>query len=167
MILIVQDNSNTKRRLTKIDVKEVNLRVKSANNFWMPIYSAGWFICFFLFWCSFSPIRFHWPHWPILLTWINNHMPNKVWMKCSCIPKFQRLDRWSLRINILYILYITPHFVIHVITYPCRDSSWFLLVKGGPRGQPYRPCGNLTCNTYVHTSRDAYMHILYASSAIL
>ena len=30
-----------------------------------------------------------------------------------------------------------PHFIGHVITYPCSDYSWTMLVKGAPEAQTY------------------------------
>ena len=33
---------------------------------------------------------------PLLLAWISNYMPSKVWDEITSIPKLQRCNRWSL-----------------------------------------------------------------------
>ena len=103
-------------------------------------------------------------HGPLLLTWVNlipawisNHMPNKVWNEILMHSETSTLDRWCLRMNNWF----------HPTLYnQCNHISmqWFKLTpfsKLGPRGQPHQPFRILTRYTYVHTSRDAYKHILY------
>ena len=52
---------------------------------------------------------------------------------------FQRLHRWSLRMNTSNVI---PHFIIDLIIHPCLDQSQSMLIKGAPeqlsKAQPIR-----------------------------
>ena len=61
----------------------------------------------------------------LILTWINNHMPSKAWMKLLIHFKTSTV-LWDWLSS-----FISP-FVIDFITHPRRDLSQTMLVKGAP-----------------------------------
>ena len=64
--------------------------------------------------------------------WRSNQVPIKVWDEITCpFPNFNgcTVEVWG------WISDSIPHFMINVITYPCWDYSWIMLVKGAPGRQ--------------------------------
>ena len=56
-----------------------------------------------------------WQHFlssTLIPIWINNHMSSKMGVNWEWISNF------------------IPHFIMHIITYPCWDWSWPMLIKG-------------------------------------
>ena len=54
-------------------------------------------------------------------------MPNKVWDEITYpFPNFNgcKIEVWDWKTNSI------PHFIIDVITHPCWNLSWSMLVKG-------------------------------------
>ena len=68
---------------------------------------------------------------PLLLTWINfDHMPSKVWNQITYpFPNFNgaTVDVWE------WISDLIPHFIMDVITYPCKDKKLVHVSIRGPR----------------------------------
>ena len=69
------------------------------------------------------------PQRPLSLTWMSNHMLSKVWGEITYpFPNFNgcTVEVWEWLSNFM------PHFIKDVITYPCSDLRWSMLVKGAP-----------------------------------
>ena len=73
-----------------------------------------------------------WPWWAGVPVWISNYIHYDVWDRITYpLSNFNgaAVEVWGCISNFI------PHFIIHVITYPCWDQSYSMLVKGAPRVQ--------------------------------
>ena len=85
-------------------------------------------------WCSsFISTQIRGPFYQygltLILAWISNQMPSKVWDEIAYpLPNSNActVELWE------GISHFIPHFTIDVITCPCLDLSWSILVKRGP-----------------------------------
>ena len=102
-------------------------------------------------------IPFHWHGLTLLSTWISNYIHYKMWdeiMYPFQTINFQvsmgQLLKFGMECN------FSSHFTEHVITYPCWDWKWYMLVKGA-LGHHYLQVVSII--TYFATSEDKVVSV--------
>ena len=94
----------------------------------------------------------HWHGSILVLVWISNHGPSKVWDEMPSVTNFNgcTVEVWDR------ISEFISYFIMVIITYPCWDKLYTMLVKGTPI---LFICCHLSHDVYVQGAVKLYLQI--------